>query len=158
MIDFPGSCLLTVNTFHGRNDGTTICGAGERLDTSVMAWHFNEWQSVSEGVHCWLSYLSILSERTIRFLTLTKALIGDQCEYSLSAGLWLVKFYGLLHYVDQIKKFGSPLNYFGGWLFGVILEGQAQETKQENQWSPAKSPAWHFDFDLLTIVPAVWSC
>ena len=25
------------------------------------------------------------------------------------------------------------------WLFGIILEGQAQETKQENQWSPAQS-------------------
>ena len=86
--------------------------------------------------------LSILSERTVRFLTVTKALIGDQCEYSLSAGLRLVKlFHGLLHYVDQIKKFGSPLNYFGGSLFRIILEGQAQETKQENQWSPAQSPA-----------------
>ena len=41
--DFAGLCLLTINTFHGRNDGTTICGAGERLDTSAMAWHFNEW-------------------------------------------------------------------------------------------------------------------
>ena len=60
--------------------------------------------------------LSILSERTdwFRFLTVTKALIGDQREYSSSAGLWLVKFHGLLHYVDQIKKFGSPLSYFGG--------------------------------------------
>ena len=58
--------------------------------------------------------LSILSERTVRFLTVTKALIGDQRVYSLSAGLRLVKFHGLLHYVDQIKKFGSPLNYFGG--------------------------------------------
>ena len=89
--------------------------------------------------------LSILSERTFwfRFLTVTKALIGDQREYSSSAGLRLVKFqfYGLLHSVDQIKKFGSPLNYFGGWLFGIILEGQAQETKQENQWPPAQSPA-----------------
>ena len=74
---------------------------------------------------------------------MTKALIGDQREYSSSAGLWLVKFqfHGLLHYVDQIKKFGSPLNYFGGWLFGIILEGQAQETKQENQWAPAQSAA-----------------
>jgi hypothetical protein len=35
----------------------------------------------------------------------------------------------MLHYVDQIKKFGSPLNYSGGWIFGIILEGQAQETK-----------------------------
>ena len=74
--------------------------------------------------------LSILSERTVRFLTVTKALIGDQRKYSLSTGLWLVKFHGLLHYVDQIKKFGSPLRYFGGWLLGIILEGQAQETKQ----------------------------
>jgi hypothetical protein len=39
-------------------------------------------------------------------------------------------------------KFGSPLRYyFGGLLFGIILEGQAQETKQENQWSPAQSAA-----------------
>ena len=40
--DFSGLCLLTINTFHGRNDGTAICGAGARLHTSVMAWHFNE--------------------------------------------------------------------------------------------------------------------
>ena len=72
----------------------------------------------------------------------TKALIGDQHEYSLSAGFRLVKlFHGLLHYVDQIKKFGSPLSYYGALLFGIILEGQAQETKQENQWPPAQSPA-----------------
>ena len=80
--------------------------------------------------------LSILSECTVwfRFLTVTKALIGDQREYSLPAGLWLVKFHGLLHYVDQIKKFGSPLSYyFGGWLFGIILEGQAQETRSEER-------------------------
>ena len=31
--------------------------------------------------------LSMLSERTAWFLTVTKALIGDQREYSLSAGL-----------------------------------------------------------------------
>jgi hypothetical protein len=61
----------------------------------------------------------------------TKALIGDQCKYSSSAGLWLVtfQFHELLHNVDQIKRFGSPLSYyFGGWLFGIILEGQAKET------------------------------
>ena len=60
--------------------------------------------------------LSILSESTVwfGFLTVTKALIGNQCKYSSLAGLRLVKFHGLLHYVDQIKKFGSPLSYFGG--------------------------------------------
>ena len=84
--------------------------------------------------------LSVLSERTARFLTVTKALIGDQREYSLLAGLRLVKLHGLLHYVDQIKKFGSPLRYyFGAWLFGIIFEGHAEGTKQGNQWSPAQS-------------------
>jgi hypothetical protein len=71
----------------------------------------------------------------------TRAPIGDQCKYSSLAGLQLVKsLHGLLHYVDQIKRSGRPLSYyFGGWFFGIILEGQAQETKQENQWSPAQS-------------------
>ena len=78
--------------------------------------------------------LSILSECTVWFwfFTMTNTLFGDQCKYSSLAGLWLVKLlHALLHYVDQIKKFGSPLNYFGGLLFGIILEGQAQETKQD---------------------------
>ena len=105
---------------------------------------FIEMPSHNRSVKSLSSCLSILilSERTVRFLAVTKALIGDQHEYSSSAGLRLVKFHGLLHYVDQIKKFGSPLKYyFGGWLFGIVLEGQAQETKHENQWSPAQSPA-----------------
>jgi hypothetical protein len=40
--DFSSRVMPSHNTFHGKNDGTTICGAGERLHTSVMAWHFNE--------------------------------------------------------------------------------------------------------------------
>ena len=78
--------------------------------------------------------LSILSERTIRFLTVTKALIGDQREYSSSAGLWLVKlFHGLLHYVDQIKKFGSPLRYyFGGFLESFLKDKLKKPSKRIN--------------------------
>ena len=60
----------------------------------------NDNLSQKQGVHCRLSYLSTLSKCTVRFLTVTKALIGDQREYSSSAGLRLVKFHGLLHYVD----------------------------------------------------------
>ena len=86
-------------------------------DFTLLLWlgiSMNDNLSQKQGVHCRLSYLSILSERTVRFLAVTKALIGYQCEYSSLAGLRLVKlFHGLLHYVDQIKKFGSPLNYFG---------------------------------------------
>jgi hypothetical protein len=101
----------------------------------------NDNLSQKQGVHCQLSVN--LSERTALILVLVsycdQAQIGDQREYSSSSGLQLVKCHGLLHYVDQIKKFGSPLRYyFGGWLLGIILEGQAQETKQENQWLPAQ--------------------
>jgi hypothetical protein len=56
---------------------------------------------------------------------------------------------GVLHYVDQIKKFGSPLSYFGGWLLGIILEGQAQETK------PSKRINGHLhrvQYDILILI------
>ena len=76
--------------------------------------------------------LSILSERTVRFLAVTKALIGDQRKYSLSAGLRLVTFHGLLHYVDQIKKFGSPLNYFGGFLESFLKDKLKKPSKRIN--------------------------
>ena len=39
--------------------------------------------------------LSILSERTAWFIIVTRALIGNQHKYSMSAGLQLVKFHGL---------------------------------------------------------------
>ena len=76
-------------------------------DLTLLLWlgiSMNDNLSQKQGVHCRLSYLSILSEHTVWFwfLTVTKAVIGDQHEYSLSAGLWLVKFHGFLHYVDQI--------------------------------------------------------
>ena len=66
------------------------------------------------------------------FLTVTKALIGDQREHSSSAGLCLVKFHGLLHYVDQIKKFGSPLIYFGGFLESFLKDKLKKPSKRIN--------------------------
>jgi hypothetical protein len=72
-------------------------------DLILLLWlgiSMNDNLSQKQGVHCRLSYLSLLSKRTIwfRVLTVTKALIGDRREYSLLAGLWLVKlFHGLLH-------------------------------------------------------------
>ena len=78
--------------------------------------------------------MSILSERTVwlRFLTVTKALIGDQRECSLLAELQLVKFHGLLHFVDKIKKFGSPLNYFGGFLESFLKYKLKKPSKRIN--------------------------
>ena len=77
--------------------------------------------------------VSILSERTVWFLSVTLALISDQRKYSLLAGLWLVKlFHGLLHYVDQIKKFGSPLNYDSGFLESFLKDKLKKPSKRVN--------------------------
>ena len=75
--------------------------------------------------------MSILSEGTVwlRFLTVTKALIGDHSKCLLLAELQLVKFHGLLHFVDQIKKFGSSLNYFSGFLESFLKD----KLKKPNQ-------------------------
>jgi hypothetical protein len=67
-------------------------------DLILLLWlgiSMNDNLSQKQCIHCQMSYLSILSECTVwfRFLTVTKALIGDQREYSSSAGLRLVKFY-----------------------------------------------------------------
>ena len=136
--DFPGLCLLTILSMGGMMG---LHYVELERDFTLLLWlGISMNNNLSHKVYT-ADCLSILSERTVwfRFLTVTKALLGNQHKYSSWAGLWVVKlFHGLLHYVDQIKKFGSPLKYFGGWLFGIILEGQAQETKQENQWPPAQ--------------------
>jgi hypothetical protein len=38
----------------------------------------------------------------------------------------------LLHYVDQIKKFGSPLNYFGGFLESFLKDKLKKPSKRIN--------------------------
>ena len=136
--DFLGLCLLTILSMGGMMGPQYV--ELER-DLTLLLWlgiPMND--NLSQRVYT-ADCLSILSERTtwFRFLTVTKAQIVDQCKYSSSGGLWVVKFHGLLHYVDQMKKFGSPLNYFGGLLLGIILEGQDQKTKIGNQWPPAQN-------------------
>jgi hypothetical protein len=65
-------------------------------DLTLLLWlgiSMND--NLSQKVHT-ANCLSILSECTVRFLTVTKALIGNQHKYSLLAGLQLVKlFHGL---------------------------------------------------------------
>ena len=138
--DFPGLCFLTILSMGGMIGPQYV--ELER-DLTLLLWlgiSMND--NLSQKVYT-ADCLSILCEHTVWFLTVTKALIGDQLKYSLLAGLWLVKLlHGLVHFVNQTKKFGSSLrHYFGGWLFGIILEGQAQEAKLENQWPPAQSAA-----------------
>jgi hypothetical protein len=58
--------------------------------------------------------IEILETRIQRFLQVTRVMIGDQREFASLAGLRLAKFHGMLHYPQMIKKFGTPLNFWGG--------------------------------------------
>ena len=90
--DFPGLCLLTILSM-GEMMGPQYVEL-ER-DLTLLLWlGFSMNDNLSQKVYT-DDCLSILSECTTWFLTVTKALIGDQHEYLLSAGLWLVKFHGL---------------------------------------------------------------
>ena len=44
----------------------------------------------------------------------------------------IIPWIGLLHYVDQIKKFGSPLNYFGGFLEWFLKDKLKKPSKRIN--------------------------
>ena len=75
-------------------------------DLTLLLWlgiSMNDNLSQKQGVHCRLSYLSILSECTVWFLTGTRALIGNQREYSSLPGLLLVKFHGLVCCIMWIR-------------------------------------------------------
>ena len=83
--------MPSYNNFHRRNDGTKICGVLERDLTLLFCLGISMNDNLSQKVYT-DDYLSILSECTVWFLTVTKSLIGGQHEYSLLAGLQLMKF------------------------------------------------------------------
>ena len=82
--DFPGLCLLTRLSMGGMMGPQYV--ELER-DLTLLLWlGISRNDNLSQKVYT-ADCLSILSERTVWFwfLTVTKALIGDQREYSLSA-------------------------------------------------------------------------
>ena len=49
-------------------------------------------------------------------MSVTKIMIDPQREMISQIGLQMAKFHGMKHYPHLIRKFGSPLNFFGGYL------------------------------------------
>ena len=73
-----------------------------------------------------------LQQRIVRFMEVTKLLIGDQREYESSAGLRLAKFHGMLQYCNQICKFGCPMNFFGEFLESFLRDKLKRPSKRVN--------------------------
>ena len=93
--DFRGLFLLTILSMGGMMGPQYV--ELERDFTLLLWLGISMNDNLSQKVYT-DDCLSILSERTVRFLTVTRAVIGDQREYSSSAGLWVVTlFHRLLH-------------------------------------------------------------
>ena len=127
--ELPGLCLLTIFSMDGmfgknqgnlENDFTLLLWLCIAMNDTLSMFRFTE------------DCLTILQSRVVRFLTVTKALIGDQREYVSSVGLRIAKFHALLHYAAYIRKFGSPQNYFGGYLESFLKNVLKYPSKRVN--------------------------
>jgi hypothetical protein len=55
-------------------------------------------------------------------MSVTKIIIGPQREMISQIGLRMAKFHGMNHYPYLTSKFGSPLNFFGGYLESFLKD------------------------------------
>jgi hypothetical protein len=77
--------------------------------------------------------IEILETRIQRFLHVSRLMIGDQREFASKAGLRIAKFHGMLHYPQMIKKFGTPLNFWGGALESFLKTKLKGPSKRINR-------------------------
>jgi hypothetical protein len=75
-----------------------------------------------------LTCIDILEERVKRIMSVTKIMIGPQREMITQIGLRMATFHGIEHYPYIIKKFGLPLNFFGGYLEPFLKDKLEIET------------------------------
>jgi hypothetical protein len=139
--EFPGLCLLTIFSMGG------MMGPGMHdleADFTTLLWlSISMNDLLSQKVYT-SACLDVLHERIVRYLSVTKALIGDQREYLSAIGLRLAKFHGMLHYTDYILKFGSPLNFYGGFLESFLKDKLKRPSKRVNGHSH------RLQYDILT--------
>ena len=66
--------------------------------------------------------IDILDKKIRRYLAGTKAITGEQRELVSSVEYHIPKFHGMTHYPHLIKKFGTRINFFSGFLESFLNE------------------------------------
>ena len=74
--------------------------------------------------------------------------------------------HGLLHYPRQIRKFGSPLNFFGGFLESFLKDFLKRPSKRVNGHTHRlqynilvrSQESWQFDIARRIIFPSAYEC
>ena len=117
--EIPGLCLLTIFAMGGMM-GPTFQKV--ESDFTILLWlsiSLND--NLNMGVYT-EECIDILDKKIRRYLAGTKALTGEQRELVSSVAYRIPKFHGMTHYPHLIKNFGTPINFFGGFLESFLNE------------------------------------
>ena len=107
--EFPGLCLLTILSMGGMMGNHDL-----EKDFTTLLWLCISMNDILHSPIFSSDCIEILETRIQRFLQVTRLVIGDQREFASKAGLRIAKFHGMQHYPQMIRKFGMPLNFWGG--------------------------------------------
>jgi len=127
--EIPGLCLLTIFAMGGM--------MGPNFQKVESDFTILSWLSISLNDNLNMSVyteecIDILDKRIRRYLAMTKAITGDQHELVSSVAYRKPKFHGMTHYPLLIKRFGAPINFFGGFLESFLKEKLKRPSKRVN--------------------------
>lgn len=124
--EIPGLCLLTIFSMGGMMGSENM---HLEKDFTLLLWlciSINDTLFIPQYTS---TCIDILEERVKRFMSVTKIMIGPQREMISQIGLRMAKFHGMKHYPHLIRKFGSPLNFFGGYLESFLKDKLKRATQ-----------------------------
>ena len=102
-----------------------------------MSWGCID-SGVIHGIPTWLAGISNNEVFSNFWLV-----VGPFQECFSCCGLWIAKFHGLLHIVFYIQRFGSTLNFFGGFCESHLKTLIKAPTKNTSHWQD------HLDLELM---------
>jgi len=127
--EIPGLCRLTIFSMGGMMGSENM---HLEKDFTLLLWlciSINDTLFIPQYTS---TCIDILEERVKRFMSVTKIMIGPQWEMISQIGLRMAKFHGMKHYPHLIRKFGSPLNFFGGYLESFLKDKLKRPSKSAN--------------------------
>ena len=125
--EIPGLCLLTIFAIGRGMMGPTFQKV--ESDFAIFLWRsisLND--NLNMGVYT-EECIDILDKRIRRHHAVAKAITGEQRELVSSVAYSIPKFHGMTHYPHLIKKFGTAINFFGGFLESFLKEKLKRPSK-----------------------------
>ena len=129
--EYPGLVMLTMVCLEGMLNNLPLEKKFVKLCwwTLLLNYKFHKSSLTDNEVETMLNELRV-------YLGLYKDLLQDQREMVSAIGLKIPKFHGLLHFHDQIQRYGSAQNFFGCYLesmLKVMIKRPSQRTRKQKR-------------------------